>query len=99
MRIPLQAYLLAAATLIGSVGVAGTLDRMPAETPSINRGDITCSTDSECHALDHHRVLIGIGCGPDKVTSYALEEDEFGFDHCDVIEARRVVGEWGQSTR
>lgn len=65
--------------------------------PILDRADTRCTTDTECEALDHPLVLIGYGCGPEKVTSYALEEDEFLFPYCDIIEPRRVIGNFKRS--
>ncbi|RYE79073.1 MAG: hypothetical protein EOP19_20660 [Hyphomicrobiales bacterium] len=80
-----------AAILLACAGASATAPRM---ADAVDRTLTECTTDSECDALDADTVLIGIECGPDKVTSYAAEEDLFRFDHCDVIERRRVVGLW-----
>jgi NAD(P)H-hydrate repair Nnr-like enzyme with NAD(P)H-hydrate dehydratase domain len=81
-------------TAAAFAAVAALNNTQPTEAlpPIIDRGEAGCITDSECFALEHDRVLIGFGCGPEKVTTYAVEEDEFRFDSCDVIEPRRVVG-------
>jgi hypothetical protein len=74
---------------------AGACAPQPVAAPVVDRGRISCATDAECHTLDYDRVLIGIGCGPEKVTTYALEEDKMGPGWtCDTIERRRVVGQW-----
>lgn len=83
------------ALTVAAFGILAAADheaRQRALPPVLDRADTSCTTDSECQALDGDTVLIGIGCGPEKVVSYAREEDEFGFASCDVIEARRVVG-------
>lgn len=46
-----------------------------------------CVTDAECEALE--LVLVGTGCGPERLTLVAREEDEFGTD-CRSIDAHYV---------
>lgn len=59
--------------------------------------DLRCGGDADCveryHAADGRPLrVVGYGCGPDRVTAYAPEEDELPGPRCDAVEALDDLG-------
>lgn len=75
--------LASAAVCVGMIALPVGL--MRASQAAATPVESPCTTDTECEAAGLF-IVIGTGCGPDKVIAAAFEEDEIGFAHCDAIE-------------
>ena len=94
MRPELQSILAAlacAGAAFGAVAAVGTPDVCGPLT--VDRGAVSCG-DAECEALEADRVVLGVACGPERLTMYAREEDELPGPRCEAVLPVSVVGEW-----